>query len=99
MTVRGTLGLAITFGLVVAVLLVTTPPHAPVTDGTLALTPPLDDATMVEITAPSGTMRSVRQDGRWSQRGTTDLLDALASLRILAVMDPEPADPTSYGFG
>jgi hypothetical protein len=99
MTVRGTLGLAIVLGLLVALLLVTTPPQGPVADNTTALTPPLDGATAVEIATGPRTMRFVRQDGRWSQSGITDLLEALASLRVLAVMDPEPTDPATWGFG
>jgi uncharacterized protein DUF4340 len=99
MTVRGTLGLAIVFGLLVAWLLATTRSESPVADNTRALTPPLDDATVVEIAAGSRTMRFVRQEGRWSQSGVSDLLDALASLRVLALIDPDPADPASYGFG
>ena len=99
MTVRGTLGLAVVLGLLVGWLMVSTPPSSPVLDDTTPLTPALDDATAVEIAQADRITRLVRKDGTWSPKATSDLLEALASLRVLAVMDPDPADPASYGFG
>jgi hypothetical protein len=98
MTIRGTLGLAVLLALLVAYLVATPPPAGPERDATALLTPPLDGATRIEIAQAGRVTELVRRDGRWNVPGVPDLLDALASLRVLAVIDPG-TDPASYGFG
>jgi hypothetical protein len=97
MTVRGTVGLAVVLALLVAYLIVTPPPIGPDSDASTLLAPPLDDATIVEVTQGGRTTTFVRRDGRWNAPGVPDLLAALASLRVLAVIDAG-TDPESYGF-
>jgi len=97
MTIRGTVGLAVALGLLVTYLSLTAPPVGPVVDPSTLLTPPLGDATSLEITRGGRATAIVRRDGRWSEPGVTDLLDALASLRVLAVIDAG-TDPDSYGL-
>ena len=97
MTVRGTVGLAVVLGLLLAYLVVTPPPAGPKTDDT-ALTPLLDAATRIEIVEAGRTTELVRHDGQWNTPGVPDLLDALESLRVLAVIDPG-TEVDLYGFG
>lgn len=98
MTTRVTLALAGVLAALVAYLLLTRPPDAPVRGGPM-LTPPLDAATSVEIERDGGTTRFVRRDGAWTPPGVADLVDALASLEVLDVVDAAPADASAYGLG
>lgn len=98
MTVRGTVGLAAVLALLVAYLVATPPPIGPESDVSTLLAPPLDGATLVEIVQGGRTTTFVRREGRWSVPAVPDLLTALASLRVLAVIDAG-TDPESYGFG
>jgi hypothetical protein len=98
MTIRGTVGLALVLGLLLTYLMVTPPPAGPEADETTLLTPPLDGATRIEITQGGSTTELARQNGRWNAPGVPDLLAALASLRVLAVIDPG-SNFELYGFG
>ena len=98
MTVRGTLVLAAVLAALVAYLAVTRPPAGPPRGHTM-LTPPLGTATTVEIVRDSGTARFVRRDGTWSPTGAADLVEALASLEVLDVVEAAPSDPATYGLG
>ena len=98
MTVRGTLGLAVVLGLLVAYLMATPPPAGPDGDGGDRLTPPLDAATRIEIAEAGRTIELAFRDGRWNAPGVPDLLTALESLRVLAVIEPG-TDVDAYGFG
>jgi hypothetical protein len=99
MTVRGTLVLAAVLAALVAYLTLTTPEPGPASDGRDRLTPPLGAAVSVEVVRDGVTSTFVRRDGAWSPAGAGDLLDALASLEVLGVVDPSPADPSTYGLG
>jgi hypothetical protein len=99
MTVRGTIALGVVFLALCAYLLLTRPAATPPLPGASQLTPSLAAASAVEIGRGAGTNRIVRHDGAWSEPGIGDLLDGLASLPVLGVIDPAPSDPALYGFG
>jgi hypothetical protein len=98
MTVRGTLVLAAVLVTLVAYLVVTRPAPGPTRARTL-LTPPLGAATAVEIVRDGQATRFVCRDGAWNAPGVADLVDALASLEVLDVVDAEPSDAGLYGLG
>jgi hypothetical protein len=101
MTVRGTLGLATVFTLLAGYLFATRAPSTPAPDATTRLTPPLATATLVELTGGDrGQVRLARSaDGTWATSIIPDVLDGVASLQVLAVLDAAPVDPESYGLG
>jgi hypothetical protein len=98
MTVRGTLVLAAVLATLLAYLVVTRPPSGP-SRGRTMLTPPLGAATAVEILRGAEATRFIRRDGTWSPPGGADLVDALASLEVLDVVEDTPSDPSTYGLG
>jgi hypothetical protein len=95
-TIRGTVGLAVVFAVLIAYLRLTAPAPGPAADTAALLTPPLEGATRISLTDGDHTMEITRSDGSWSAPGVPDFLTALASLRVIAVIDD--ADPESYGF-
>jgi len=96
MTVRGTVGLAVVFAILVAYLRLTAPASGPEIDAAAHLTPPLEGATRITFVEGGHTTEITRRDGNWSAPGVSDFLAALASLQVIAVIDD--ADPESYGF-
>lgn len=101
MTVRGTVGLATTFILLAGYLFFTRAPSSPAPDGIDHLTPPLGRATVVELAGGGREpLRLARAaDGTWTEGVVPDVLDGIASLEVLAVVDAAPADLQSYGLG
>jgi hypothetical protein len=95
-TVRGTVGLAVVFALLVAYLRLTAPGPGSAADAQALLTPPLEGATRITLVEGGRTTEITRRDGGWSAPGVPDFLAALASLRVVAVI--EDASPESYGF-
>jgi hypothetical protein len=95
-TVRGTIGLAVVFAVLVAYLRLTAPATGPAVDTAALLAPPLEGATRITLTDGDHPIEITRNDGGWSAPGAPDFLTALASLRVIAVIDA--ADPESYGF-
>lgn len=98
MSLRGTLVLAAIFAALVSYLVATRPGGAPAPEHPM-LTPPLDAATAVVIDRDGETTRLVRRAGTWTPPGAADLVQALASLEVLDVIDDAPADPAAYGLG
>jgi hypothetical protein len=90
--------LAAVLAALVAYLVVTRPPAGPARGRTM-LTPPLGVATAVEIVRDGETTRFVRRGGTWSSPAAADLIDALASLEVLDVVEDAPSDPSTYGLG
>jgi len=100
MTVRGTVALGAVFALLAGYLVLTTPSApTPPLEREAALAPALGAASSVEIDWGSSATRVARHQGHWAEPGVDDLLDALASLPVLGVIDPTPSDPALYGFG
>ena len=101
MTIRGTLGLAAVFVVLAGYLIATRPLSDASPDQSPRLTPPLASATTVELTGGDhGPIRFARRaDGTWAEHIVADVLDGLASLHVLAIVDDAPATPQSYGLG
>jgi hypothetical protein len=99
MTVRGTVALGAVFALLAGYLLFTRPAPTPTMEREAALAPSLGAASAVEIEWGTETTRIARHHDKWTEPGVDDLLEALASLPVLGVIDPAPSDPSLYGFG
>jgi len=101
MTIRGTLGLAAVFLVLAGYLITTRPVVDMIPDASPRLTPPLSRATTIELTggdhAPIRLARSA--DGPWVESLVPDVLEGLASLHVLAVVDDASTTPERYGFG
>jgi uncharacterized protein DUF4340 len=90
-TVRGTVALAAVLAVLAGYLVLTRAPDMPAEDDEPRLTAVLDHPTAVEIVEAGRTVRV--------ESGFDDLVAGLASLQILGVIDPDPSDPSLYGFG
>jgi hypothetical protein len=99
MTIRGTLMLAGVLALLCTYLFLTAPPVEPVGDLARRLAPPLARASVVEIDDRGQIVRAERAGGAWSIDAVADLLTTLASIDVLTVIDPDPANPETFGFG
>ena len=98
MTIRGTLALLVVLLVLAGHLALTRPPAEPAGDAESRLTPTLGGATAVEITHQGRTIRIERATAR-PRIDLDGLLSGLESLRVLAVIDADPPDAATYGFG
>ena len=104
MTLRGTLGLLLVLAVLVAYLWL---PECERPAGPPLLSAPQEDVAQIEW-EDGETRRVIMRAGDgwtdaagrpWGSDAVTDLVEALATLRPLVVIDPEPKDPTKYGLG
>ncbi len=111
MTLRGTAVLALVLAILVTYLALSAPathtPEVAVASGPPLLAVPTSDVTALELTHAAGRLSLVRTPNGWREGAdrtlpsgiVTDLLDALATLRPITMVDDAPGAIADYGLG